>query len=700
MGNYVSHGRSAVSAAAAVAQVRDEMVREIRATQRAPVDDDASPDSVGEEVDEATASGTSPATHRVAFRDTAPPPRQSSEQLSESLISSVEGRARAAAPRLSGSQVRQVYRYIGRLRLLQELSREFAHYNDLCREPMAAALNPIRAMAFSGGGVLGTAYVGALLVLEEHGLDYGRIRRFAGASAGAIMAATLAVGFRAAECMEQLQKLDFEDLIAPDLAALTHGRGVSSGRRLERWMGQVLKTHTGDADITLGDVLQRYGKELIIVATELDTGRERKFNPHTDPQLPVKTAVRMSAGIPVVFDVYSYQGHQYADGGLVNNWPVDCLPRDGTGMGIVAFTFTDYVCQDLFRLLWGHIPPERRVFDFERVGKSFAKVLYTHPERAESMFAVAKQSLRVIYDRLTKEQLWRYAHTHPRLTRMPHAVFLCVGEYGALDVEISGIGQLELLEMGRLSMYVEAQRLMLERECAHLLGTEAGAPARALERDNSQAVQLDALFSARSADISLSRRERIPETVLEEPELNEADSFTVPVPSGGTLTPIDSTVQQLASRTQLPRSASDLESPRLQSQRVRQEWEAPEELYWRLTFLLSRRETERLDPHLRQKLFPRKLFRDRDQNFWQRVHAKRIRNTIVSRLRGVWQNVRICTLGCFAVCLQCVTCCQAGRCVRDAGGVGPQGYASPGATRVSRETKTRTRRHPPKSHEE
>eukprot|EP00166_Cyanidium_caldarium_P003847 ctg_377.g230 len=358
------------------------MVREIRATQRAPVDDDASPDSVGEEVDEATASGTSPATHRVAFRDTAPPERPSSEQLSDSLISSVEGRARAAVPRLSGSQVRQVYRYIGRLRLLQELSREFAHYNDLCREPMAAALSPIRAMAFSGGGVLGTAYVGALLVLEEHGLDYGRIRRFAGASAGAIMAATLAVGF--------------SDCARP-------GRAHARPRRQQRSAPGALDGASPQnahrrRDITLGDVLQRYGKELIIVATELDTGRERKFNPHTDPQLPVKTA-----------------GHQYADGGLVNNWPVDCLPRDGTGMGIVAFTFTDYVCQDLFRLLWGHIPPERRVFDFERVGKSFAKVLYTHPERAESMFAVAKQSLRVIYDRLTKEQLWTTAHAGARV---------------------------------------------------------------------------------------------------------------------------------------------------------------------------------------------------------------------------------------------------------------------------------------------
>ena len=43
-------------------------------------------------------------------------------------------------------------------------------------------------------------------------------------------------------------------------------------------------------------VLDRFGKRLIIVVTELDTGKERHLTPEEDPHLPVRVAVRMSMG--------------------------------------------------------------------------------------------------------------------------------------------------------------------------------------------------------------------------------------------------------------------------------------------------------------------------------------------------------------------------------------------------------------------
>ena len=64
-----------------------------------------------------------------------------------------------------------------------------------------------------------------------------------------------------------------------------------------------------------------------VVATELDSGKERRFTPESDPHLPVRVAVRMSMGIPGAFEPFRYEGHVYCDGGMINDFPIACLPK-------------------------------------------------------------------------------------------------------------------------------------------------------------------------------------------------------------------------------------------------------------------------------------------------------------------------------------------------------------------------------------
>lgn len=648
----------------------------------------------------------------ISSVEQAGPSRQSSEHLSQAMMESLEDAARHARRQLSRSDRERVDKYLQRLRLLQELSRDFARYDASCRVPMREALHRLTAIAFCGGGVLGTAYVGALSVLEQHGLDYTRIKRFAGTSAGAIMASTLAVGYRAAGCMRQLQALNFDDLMSPDLSALTRGRGLSSGRALERWMGQVLAEQTGDPNITMGQVLERYGKELVIVTTELDTGRERKLTPHSDPDLPVKAAVRMSAGIPIVFDVYAYQGHQYCDGGLVNNWPVDALPQDGTGLGMVTFSFNDFIHYELYHLLWDPIPPETRGFDYERIGQAFAQALYSHSEKTTSIFGVATRSMRIIYDRLTREQIYRYAERWPGGLSMPRAVFLCVGEYGALDTDISTTGQLELFEMGRLSMYVEIQRFMHELEYASthsgsslreafsanpdLYGERVHA-AQALYRDRRLSSQLSESADAENGDASSQQN---PQHLLERTEQRGRSSRSVQAATdaatesvqgssavaaaaAATAASLEAPVEERArpddahvrfaddtigtestASMEVPESSSDHDS----MAHGRRPWQAPEELFWRHIFLLSLREGRKLGPNVHARLFPSRL-RRKYRMRGLRAEAVLIQQDISRQVRSIWQSIRLCGIGCVALTIQCVTCWQVARCVRDDDGV-------------------------------
>jgi hypothetical protein len=65
-------------------------------------------------------------------------------------------------------------------------------------KPLASVTRPIFAI-FEGGGAKGVAHVGAIAAAEANGLTFVGV---AGASAGAIVAALLAVGFKALELVD------------------------------------------------------------------------------------------------------------------------------------------------------------------------------------------------------------------------------------------------------------------------------------------------------------------------------------------------------------------------------------------------------------------------------------------------------------------------------------------------------------------
>jgi NTE family protein len=211
-----------------------------------------------------------------------------------------------------------------------------------------------------GCGVLAATHVGALRALERHGLNYGRVQTYAGVSAGAVVSAMLAVGCCADEVHDLIVKLDFQRLVRPELGSLLrcganlllssllqisaassdtllergHGPGVNSGRVLEDMVGEALRAKTGDAGITLGQVLTKFGKRLVLIATELDSGKERRLTPENDAHLPVRVAVRMSMGIPGAFEPFKYQGHLYCDGGMINDFPITALPDKAHRLGL------------------------------------------------------------------------------------------------------------------------------------------------------------------------------------------------------------------------------------------------------------------------------------------------------------------------------------------------------------------------------
>lgn len=199
---------------------------------------------------------------------------------------------------------------------------------------------------FQGGGVKVIGLVGALTVAESYGYRWVNV---AGTSAGAILAALVAAGYRAQEIARLLEEIDFRTfrdapgwakipVVGPALALLLT-KGLYKGDALEEWVRGLLarKGIRTFADLVIpGESDQRFRYKLQVVAADISRGRmvvlPRDMTVYgVDPeQVDVARAVRMSASLPYFFrpviqHVPAPDGgfrSYIVDGGLLSNFPV------------------------------------------------------------------------------------------------------------------------------------------------------------------------------------------------------------------------------------------------------------------------------------------------------------------------------------------------------------------------------------------
>lgn len=202
----------------------------------------------------------------------------------------------------------------------------------------------IKNLVFEGGGMKGIAYAGAIRELERRGL-LGGVTQVAGASAGAITAAFLAVGVDAAELEEILRETDFSQFmdgkgwVFRDASRLFDAYGVHPGKTAEDWLrsqiAHLTERLTGRAqpDLTfaelsaLASAYPGRARNLHVVTTNLSQRVAEVFSAATRPEVPIYKAVRMSMSIPLFFEAYPFNGDLYVDGGVSWNYPIDLFDR-------------------------------------------------------------------------------------------------------------------------------------------------------------------------------------------------------------------------------------------------------------------------------------------------------------------------------------------------------------------------------------
>jgi NTE family protein len=218
----------------------------------------------------------------------------------------------------------------------------------------SSAFQPPDALVLGGGGILGEAWMCALLAGVEAatGFDARSCESFVGTSAGSIVAASLAGGARPEERLGRLPEQPQPSGVEGERAsvvltgALRLARGAAAlpaavALRSSAPGGALLRRATlsrvtpGRRSLGgLGAGVERLGVRfdgrLMVAAVDLDSGRRVMFGAAGAPPARVGEAVEASCAIPGFFRPVEIGGRRYVDGGAWSPTNMDAL-RAGRG---------------------------------------------------------------------------------------------------------------------------------------------------------------------------------------------------------------------------------------------------------------------------------------------------------------------------------------------------------------------------------
>ncbi|NAS10956.1 patatin-like phospholipase family protein [Poritiphilus flavus] len=159
-------------------------------------------------------------------------------------------------------------------------------------------------LVLSGGGVRGMAHIGLIKALKEHQLE---VTAVSGSSVGALVGALYSNGNSTDEMLAffketPLFKYNFFTINKPGFLDTDRYFSIFKGYFPE-------------------DQFEALEKELFVVATDLQAGKEKLFSSGA-----LIKPLLASAALPPVFSPVDIDGVLYADGGIMNNFPKEYLP--------------------------------------------------------------------------------------------------------------------------------------------------------------------------------------------------------------------------------------------------------------------------------------------------------------------------------------------------------------------------------------
>lgn len=188
----------------------------------------------------------------------------------------------------------------------------------------------MKGIAFEGGGVTGIAHAGALQFIEERNM-LNDFTHFSGSSVGGIVAVVMACRTNPGDMKKILFESNFNDLkdnswfAFKDVYRFVNEYGWNRTGNLRDWLENILKEGEVSKDITFKEMNDTYDSFPIITTTDVNNGNTVYYNPENNPEMSVVEAMVRSCAYPGFFTPIVENGVYYADGGILDNYPIRSL---------------------------------------------------------------------------------------------------------------------------------------------------------------------------------------------------------------------------------------------------------------------------------------------------------------------------------------------------------------------------------------
>jgi len=177
----------------------------------------------------------------------------------------------------------------------------------------------------SGGGTKGFSTLGALQYMQDNNIiSNGDISYYIGTSVGSIISYFLAIGYTPIEIVVYLCSNNVLENIAADLSGLLNLNGVYKYSFITKHCEKMTLDKI-DYIPTLKQLYDNFGKKLYVCSYNLTKHKREYISYLNYPDMSCLDAIRMSSNIPFIFDDCIYNGDEYIDGGVIDNFPTNLL---------------------------------------------------------------------------------------------------------------------------------------------------------------------------------------------------------------------------------------------------------------------------------------------------------------------------------------------------------------------------------------
>src|SRR5437773_610204 len=240
---------------------------------------------------------------------------------------------------------------------------------------------PKIGLVLEGGGALGLAHIGVIQWLEEHRIPVNYV---AGTSMGGLVGGIYATGHSPAEVKELVKTINWDQVLQgqtpyKDLSfrrkqdaaeypnhlefglrkGLQFPEGFNSGQEVVMILDRVALPYSDVKDFNDLPI------PFACVATDLVASRPFVFR-----QGSLSLALRSTMSLPGVFSPVRWHGHIFADGGLLDNLPVDVARSMGAGLTLAVHLET------------ATLEPDATLSSFGVLGRSVSVVVAANEMRS------------------------------------------------------------------------------------------------------------------------------------------------------------------------------------------------------------------------------------------------------------------------------------------------------------------------------